>query len=54
MVHSDFAKKWDYTKYIDFFDALALVRDDRQLFNSLEFFDYWRKDCIQHLIYKYH
>ena len=47
-------KRWNYTKYIDFFDALALVRGNRQLFNSLEFFDYWRKDYIQHLIYKYY
>ena len=31
--------RWDYTRYIDFYDALEVVRDNRKLFNKSLYFE---------------
>ena len=44
--------RWDVVRYINFYDALALIRDNRKLFNSNLKFEYWRKIYILQLISK--
>ena len=43
-------RRWDYVKYIDFYNALEVVKNNKQFFNDSLEFSYWKKDYIQQLI----
>ena len=43
-------RRWDYVKYIDFYDALEVVKSNKQFFNDSLEFNYWKKGYIQQLI----
>ena len=45
-------QRWNVEKYIDFYDALRVVRENKILFNCLLKFEYWRKEKILKLICK--
>ena len=43
--------RWDDLKYIDFYDALKVMKENKKLFNkSFNFFEHWRKEKILQLI----
>ena len=42
--------RWDAVKYIDFYDALKVVKENKKLFNKSLKFEYWRKEKILQLI----
>ena len=45
-------QRWNVVKYIDFYDALKVVKQNRKLFSKSLKFEYWRKDKILQLISK--
>ena len=42
--------RWDAIKYIDFYDALKVVKENKKLFNKSLKFEYWHKNKILQLI----
>ena len=43
--------RWDNVKYIDFYDALKVVKENKKHFNkSFNFFEHWYKEKILQLI----
>ena len=44
--------RWNTEKYIDFYDALQIVRDNKKPFCKSLKFEYWRKEHIIQLISK--